>query len=719
MSPFLDTIEQDETASSGKFFDEVVLVLSFFRATIRLAAWALVAAAVSGLAYDFILSTKTRISHGLEGLGLETLIAGGSWAALSGWQLWPGLLAVAIVLLVLTRRRLDAGSEITLAPASLTTATAGATAPAFGHDQGTSQPGRELGAALRSFRGALAGVAAFSGVSNVLMLTGSFFMLEIYDRVLPSRSLPTLAAIAVLAAILFLIQGLLDLTRSRLLARIGSGLDEQLSARIYDAVIRLPLRAAIRSDGLQPIRDLDTLRGFLSSNGPPALFDLPWMPLYLAIIFAFHPVLGFTALFGVLFLVAVTIMTEVLGAGPTRAATEQAMLRNSLGESGRRNAEVLAAMGMGAAMRERWEEVHRRLVGHQLRASDVVTGFGSLSRVFRMMLQSAVLAVGAYLVIKGEASAGIIIAGSILASRALAPVEMAIGNWRGFIAARQSWQRLRQLLRVLPAEALRMELPSPKDTLTVEALSGTAPGEQRVIIQDVAFTLRAGQGLAVMGPSASGKSTLARLIVGVWQPVRGSVRLDGAALDQWSSAALGRHIGYLPQDVELFAGTVAQNIARFDHTATAETVVAAARAAGVHDLIVNLKDGYATQIGEQGRALSAGQQQRIALARALYGDPFLVVLDEPNSNLDAEGDAALTEAILKVRARGGIVVVVAHRPSAIAGLSMVLAMHHGRQQIFGPRDEVLQKILRPAAAAAGPVPGATAPRAVVAEKARG
>jgi PrtD family type I secretion system ABC transporter len=674
-------------------------VRAFFSGAFRLLGWTVLASALAGLVHDSRYGADARLGDVFGTLGWALPAADAAWPldtlhhlAVTAESLpgWPVLLLLGGVLLLAAYGLRRSGRKA--APAETASAPRSG---AVGPGDGANQPGRELHTALGSFRGAFAGVAAFSGISNLLMLTGSFFMLEVYDRVLPSRSLSTLVAISMLAALLFIAQGLLDLTRARLLARVGAGLDESVSARVYDAVVRLPLRTNVRNDGQQPIRDLDTLRTFLSGQGLPALCDLPWMPLYLLIIYMFHPVLGLTALVGVLFLVGVTLMTEILSGKPTRDATEHAMARNSIAETGRRNAEVLAAMGMGPAIQARWEEANRRFVQAQLKITDVTGGFGSLSRVFRMMLQSAVLAVGAYLVIRGEASAGIIIAGSILASRALAPVELAIANWRGFVAARHSWQRLKQLLRLMPAEAQPMALPAPTSLLSVDAASGTAPGEQRLIVQDVTFTLKAGQGLAVMGPSASGKSTLARMLVGVWQPVRGSVRLDGAALDQWSSAMLGRHIGYLPQDVELFPGSVAQNISRFDPAAKPEGVVAAARAAGVHDLIVNLKDGYETQIGDQGRALSAGQQQRVALARALYGDPFLVVLDEPNSNLDAEGDAALTEAILKARARGAIVIVVAHRPSAIAGLNLVLAMHHGRQQIFGPKEEVLAKILRP------------------------
>jgi ATP-binding cassette, subfamily C, type I secretion system permease/ATPase len=561
---------------------------------------------------------------------------------------------------------------------------------------GTS-PRSELMAALATCRSAFLGIGLFSGMSNILMLTGSFYMLEVYDRVLTSRSIPTLVAISILAGVLFVAQGLIDLIRGRLLVRMGVSLDEALSARVYNAVVRLPLKTGQRGDGVQPLRDLESIRAFLSSFGPTALFDMPWMPLYLVIIFAFHPILGVTALAGAVLLIALTALTEMLTRAPTRAATRSSMTRNELAEASRRNSEVLIAMGFAGRMETRWRMANQAYMTHQQRVSDMGGGIGAFSKVLRMMLQSAMLGLGAYLVLRQEASAGIIIAGSILSARALAPADLAIANWKGFVMARQSWQRLDQLLKLLPEQSAPMALPTPKSCVTVEGASVAPPGATRTVVQDVSFELKGGQGLGIIGPSASGKSSLARMLVGVWQPARGNVRIDGAALDQWLSEALGRHIGYLPQDVVLFTGTVAENISRFDPQPDPEAILAAARAAGVHELIVALANGYETQIGERGSALSAGQQQRLALARALYGDPFLVVLDEPNSNLDAEGEAALTQAILGVRGRGGIVVVIAHRSSAIAGVDTLLVMSQGRTQAFGRKDEVLARMVRPAA----------------------
>lgn len=555
----------------------------------------------------------------------------------------------------------------------------------------------ELAAIMKSFRGAFAGLGIFSGVSNLLMLTGPLFMLEIYDRVLPSHSMPTLVVLALFAAALFVIQGLIDWVRSRVLIRTGAALDEAISGRVYDVLVRLSVRRG-GGNGLEPVRDMESIRSFLSGLGPTALFDLPWFPLYLGVVFAFHPVLGITAAAGAVVLFALTILSERLAHKPMQAALESWQKRQDLAEASRRNAEAVAAMGFVGKLANRWRQLNRENVADQQAASDVTGSFGAASKVLRMILQSAVLGIGAYLVINQEVTAGVIIAASILTARALAPVDLAIAHWKGFIAARQGWQRLGRLLTALPAGSDRVELPAPHQTMTVENVTLAAPNSGKLVVQGVHFSLRCGEGLGIIGPSGSGKSCLARALVGVWSPLRGTVRLDGASLDQWTEDKRGGFVGYLPQDVELFTGTVAQNIARFDPAASSESIVAAAQAAGVHDMIVNLEDGYETQVGENGSALSAGQQQRIALARALYGEPFLVVLDEPNSNLDAEGEAALTRAMAGVRRRNGIVVVIAHRPSALAPVDTVLVMRHGRVDKIGAKKDVLPTVIAPAVA---------------------
>jgi ATP-binding cassette subfamily C protein PrsD len=543
--------------------------------------------------------------------------------------------------------------------------------------------------ALRRWRRALVTIAILSGMLNLLTLAGSLYMLEIYDRVLPSRSVPTLIGITLLVVMLFFFHGFFEILRGRLLLRIGGALDEAMTSRVFRAVLAGSLTSRSPGESMQPVRDLDQVRAFLSGSGPGALFDLPWIPLYLGLCFLFHFWIGATALVGTIILVALTVLTERLSRSPARAASEAAAQRLHVGEIGSRNAETVQAMGMGSEMTALWTAVNDEHRRHQQRAAEVSSSLGAGSRVLRLLLQSMVLGVGAYLVIRQEATGGIIVASSILTARALAPVDLAIGNWSGFVKARQGWARLTELLAAHPPAPPALALPAPRECLAVETASATPPGMQRLTVIDIAFSLRAGQGLGVIGRSASGKSSLARMLVGIWQPLRGTVRLDGSSIQHWQAEALGRHVGYLPQEVQLFSGTVAANIARFRSDATDAEIVRAATAAGVHDIIQRLPNGYQTQIGDRGAALSAGQRQRIALARALYGEPFLVVLDEPNSNLDADGEEALTEAILGVRKRGGIVVVIAHRPSAFAALDQAMVMADGRMQAFGPKEQVL------------------------------
>jgi len=555
-------------------------------------------------------------------------------------------------------------------------------------------PQPELGSALKACRNAFLGVGLISFMINLLYLSGSIFMLEVYDRVLPSRSVPTLVGLVILVGGLYMAQGVLDLIRGRILGRIGMSLDEALNARVYRAVVQLPLISGDRGEGLQPIRDLDAVRGFLASQGPSALFDLPWLPLYLGICFAFHVLIGVTALIGAILLISLTLLTEVLTRDPAKEATRLAARRGNLAVASRRNAEALVAMGMAQRLAARWSKANAEYLASQQRASDVSSGLGAISKVMRMMLQSAVLAVGAWLVINQQATGGIIIASSILSARALAPVDLAIAHWKGFVGARQSWQRLNRMFAAVPAQPVVTQLEPPATRLQVETISIAPPGAQKIVVQDVSFVVEAGHGVGIIGPSGSGKSSLVRGLVGVWKPLRGKVRLDGAALEQWSPEALGHHIGYLPQDVELLGGTIAQNIARFDPDAEDADIIAAATEAGVHEMIIRMPEGYDTQIGEQGSVLSAGQAQRIALARALYGSPFLLVLDEPNSNLDSEGDVALTRAVQAVRGRGGVVIIVAHRPVGIEGVDMILMMKDGRPQAFGPKEEVLGQVLQ-------------------------
>ncbi|GJE18440.1 type I secretion system permease/ATPase [Methylobacterium marchantiae] len=567
----------------------------------------------------------------------------------------------------------------------------------------------ELTAALAPCRWALISLGVVSGLVNLLYLTGSFFMLEVYDRVIPSRSIPTLVGLCLIALALYVFQGGLEILRSRALGRIGSALEEAIGPRVFDTVVRAPLKGTMPGDGLLPVRDLDALRAFLSGPAPGALFDLPWMPFYLAICFLFHPLIGVAALFGGVVLLTLTVLNDRLTRSHSQAATGFALSRNGLAESGRRNAAVLASMGMQEAFTVRWAEASASYLRTQARVADVAVGFGAASKVFRLALQSGVLALGAYLVINGQASSGVIIASSILVSRALAPAELAIANWRGFVAARQSWHRLDILFSALPPVPSPHPLPAPHLSLSLDALCLTPPASGRVVVHEVGFTLMAGEALGVVGASASGKSSLVKAIVGVWSPIKGTVRLDGASLDQWAKTALGRHIGYLPQEVELFPGPIARNIARFEADASPEAVIEAAKAAGYHEAILRLPDGYDTVIGEGGAGLSSGQRQRVGLARALYRNPFLIVLDEPNANLDADGETALAEAMLGVRQRGGIVIVVAHRPNVLATVDLILTLSEGRCIDFGPKDEVLKRMLRPAAVAGNQPPAGASP----------
>jgi ATP-binding cassette subfamily C protein PrsD len=552
-----------------------------------------------------------------------------------------------------------------------------------------------VAAALASCRGSFTVVGLFSGVINLLMLSGSLYMLQVYDRVLSSRSLQTLIGLSLLLLAAYALQGFLDGLRVRLLARIGARFDEQVSPAAFAAAQKLPLLGFKAEQALQPVRDLDQVRGFLASLGPTALLDMPWLPLFLAGAFILHPWLGWLVVAGGLVIVLLTFLTELKSREASKAQLMSAGARQAIAEASRRNAEALTAMGMGPSFQRKWRELNQRHVRDWLSASDATSGIGAFAKVFRMVLQSAVLGLGAYLAMKGEISGGAMIAASIMTSRALAPIEIAVAHWKGFVAARQGLKRLRQVLDSPAfADAQRTALPPPRRELTADSLIVAAPGKQAPILHGVSLALKAGQGLGIIGPSASGKSTLVRALVGVWRPLKGEVRLDGAALGHWEPSELGRHIGYLPQDIELFEGTVAQNIARFDPDAKDEAIVSAAQAAGAHELILRLEQGYDTRIGEAGMSLSGGQRQRIGLARALYGEPFLTVLDEPNSNLDHDGDEALTQAIRKVRERGGIVIVVTHRQTAIAGVDHVAMMAEGRIQAFGPKEEILQKVLR-------------------------
>lgn len=554
--------------------------------------------------------------------------------------------------------------------------------------------GLDVPAVLRESRTSFLLVGVFSAFINVLTLTGAMFMLQVYDRVIPSKSLPTLLGLGIIAAGCFATQGFLDIIRGRMLIRISSAFDARISVRIQQIATQFPLRVGPQADPTKPMRDLDQIRTFLSSGGPLAIFDIPWMPFYIAVCFFFHPLLGFAALFCGLLLAVVALLTEINVRGPVAAVTNTHGERLAAAQSIIRNTEAVSAMGMLGTMSERWSRKNAQYVHEQQRAHDVTSGFGALSKILRIALQSGILATGAYLVVAQQATAGMMIASSIITARALAPIEQAIAFWRSFIAARNAYKRTEKLLERFPEREPRLSLPPPTRYVSAEAISLRPPGSPRLSLIDVSFRLAAGEAMAVVGPSGAGKSSLARAVVGVWSLERGQIRLDGAPFDQWNSDEVGKSIGYLPQDVELFGGTVSQNIARFDEHASAHDVLAAANAAGIHELILRFPQGYETDIAENGLALSAGQRQRIGLARALYGNPFLVVLDEPNAHLDVEGERAVLKAIQDIKARLGIVIIVAHRTAVLDNVTTALILAEGRMVAFGPRDEVFTKQLR-------------------------
>ena len=559
-------------------------------------------------------------------------------------------------------------------------------------------------AALRPFRGALFTAGTLSLISNLLMLAGPLFMIQIYDRVLASRSLPTLVALTILVAGSFAFMALLDLIRARLMVQVGAGLDHALRSATFDAVISHALRRTPNVAG-QPLRDAEAIRHYISGPGLMALFDMPWMPIYLALNYAFHPLLGLLTLVGVVVLFLLAALNEAV---TRRAATEAAgasQRSHAIADEARRAAEVLKAMGMQEAYRGRWNGEYQKAQHLQMQAANKAGLFNASTRALRLFQQSAALAAGAALAITGEISPGTIIAASILMSRALSPVEQATAHWPGFQNARRAWGRLRQVLHAaLDVTPPAMTLPPPRGDLAVERVFICPPGRPEPIVQGADFELKAGDGLGIIGPSGSGKSTLARALVGVWPLAKGAVRLDGASLDQWPAAQLGSAVGYVPQDVELLSGTVRENISRFLPDPDPEEVVRAAQRANVHEMILRLPDGYATELGDAGSQLSAGQKQRIALARALYGRPVLLVLDEPNSNLDAAGETALSASIAGLRRDGVTVILIAHRRTALAVVDRLLFMRDGRQIAFGPKTEVLGIAAKHLTAAGAPIP---------------
>ncbi len=530
----------------------------------------------------------------------------------------------------------------------------------------------------------------FSLFVNLLMLTGPIYMLQMYDRVLSSRSVETLAVITGLTVVLFAAMGLLDFARGALLSRSGARFEDELKPVTFDISMDAARVGAGGSD--QAMKDLRQIRQFVASPALTAVFDAPWTPIFLAIVFLMHWLLGIVALAGLVVLLGLAIINERSSRAAMRRAQTVTNETDRLALSALRNAAAADAMGMRGSLRRRWLGLSGAASDQNVLATDAIGGLTAASKATRLFLQSAILGTGALLAIKGDVTPGVMIAASIITGRALAPIEVVTSQWRNFALTSAAYKRLKKFIAVAPPESERTALPAPRGEVMVEKLYCQPGGARKPVVKNVSFKIAAGEAIGIVGPSAAGKSTLARAIVGVETPRAGEVRLDGASLSHWDRDALGPHLGFLPQEVELFAGTAAQNIARFSDNPDAEKVIAAAKAAGAHEMILTFEDGYDTEIGERGAHISAGQRQRLGLARALYGDPALVVLDEPNANLDGEGEAALARAVQGLKARGATTVIVAHRPSAIAFVDKLLLLVDGEVRAFGPRDEILQKI---------------------------
>jgi ATP-binding cassette, subfamily C, bacterial len=552
----------------------------------------------------------------------------------------------------------------------------------------------EIRAARSEMNGTLVAVLIFSVLVNLLMLTGPLYMLQVYDRVLGSQSEATLVALTLLITFLFLAMGFLDHARGRIMARIGARIQENLDRRVFSASVRRLTAVPNDQGALAAQRDLESIQRLWASPVLLALFDVPWTPMFIAAIFIFHPWMGWLAVAGGVILIIVTILNQRSTDAPLQRANAAGMMAERFAENIKSESEVIAALGMQSSGFDRWRNLRGVAMGQSIAATDVGGMFSGITKTFRMFLQSAMLGLGAWLVLKGELSAGAMIAGSILMGRALAPIEQSIGQWAVVTRAREGTARLGDLLTRVPPEPERTALPRPKAVLEAQNLTVVPPGESQAVLRMVSFRLEPGQALGVIGPSGSGKSTLARALIGVWRPAGGKVRLDGATLDQYDPDVLGSYIGYLPQRVSLFDGTIAENIARLATAPDAAKVVEAARKAAAHDMILKLPDGYDTRVASVGGRLSGGQIQRIGLARALYGDPVILILDEPNSNLDNEGSMALNLAIKAMKDAGRAILIMAHRPAAIQECDLLMVMEDGTRKAFGPRDQVLRDMVK-------------------------
>ncbi|CAH0150358.1 type I secretion system permease/ATPase [Pseudomonas mediterranea] len=555
----------------------------------------------------------------------------------------------------------------------------------------SAHPRTELESALALCKGSFLSVGFFSFFVNLLMLVPSFYMLQVYDRAVGSASLSTLLMLTLIMLLLMSTMGGLEWVRSRIMVRVSTRLDSLLGQRLFDASFKQALNTGGMNASGQPLSDLSALRQFLTGNGLFAFFDAPWIPIYLGVMFMFHPWYGWMGVLSALLLGALAFVNEKLTRAPLQAANRQQMTATAFISKSLRNAEVVESMGMLASLREHWSRRGHEVLILQSLASDRGATIAALSRTFRQIVQSLVLGLGAYLTITHQISPGLMIAGSILLGRALAPIDQLIGVWKGFLGARAQYARLHELLVKVAAEPERMPLPAPEGAIRVEGLSVGAPDARKPIIRSLDFQVAAGEVVGIIGPSGAGKSTLARALLGIWPSQAGSVRLDAADISQWRREELGQYIGYLPQDIELFEGTISQNISRFG-PANAPAVVAAARMAGVHELVLQLPEGYDTVIGANGGGLSGGQRQRVGLARALYGEPRLVVLDEPNSNLDDAGEKMLAEALRKLKQSRATVFVITHRSGVLAHVDKLLVLNQGELSLFGPRDKVLARL---------------------------
>ncbi|MEL6582350.1 MAG: type I secretion system permease/ATPase [Pseudomonadota bacterium] len=561
-------------------------------------------------------------------------------------------------------------------------------------EQDNAKGRQELKAGMRKARHLFIWVGLFSFFANLLMLTGPIFMLQVYDRVLSSRSEATLVALFGLVIFLYAMMGFMDYARGRVLARVGARFQSLFDRRVFEAILRRSMDPNFRNRPALGLRDLESVQRLYSSPALLALFDMPWTPVFIAAIFIFHPMLGWLAIAGGSVLVVATFLNQWLTKEPQLENRKATAISNNFADQIRMDAEVVQSLGMRQAVLDRWQIQRDESLRTGIKASDVGGSFTNFTKAFRFFLQSAMLAAGAYFVLLQELTPGAMIAGSILLGRALAPIEQSIGQWPMVQQAQAAWASLAELLEKTPVEEEKTALPKPRARIAVEGVSVAPPGDKTATLRNIKFSIQPGQALGVIGQSASGKSTLARVLTGIWTPQVGTVRLDGAALEQYEDDVLGSYIGYLPQDVTLFDATVADNIARLSKEPDAEAIVAAAKKAGAHEMIVGLPDGYDTRISAGGSRLSGGQKQRLGLARALYGDPVLLVLDEPNANLDAEGSNALNRAIEELKAQGNAVVIMAHRPSGIAMCDLLLVLESGQMKAFGPRDEVLKETVK-------------------------